>query len=66
MGKPIIAIGLFTVQSFVVISSAIFLLLRDVNEWIDNECSEFMIPHLNISNCFTRSHPSKGENRRKM
>ena len=27
-----------------------FLLLADVNELIDSECSEYMISHLNISN----------------
>ena len=39
-----------------------FLLLTDVNELIDSEYSECMISHLNISNCFTHSHPSKAEN----
>ena len=29
---------------------SLFRLLRDVNEWINNECSECMIRHLNISN----------------
>jgi hypothetical protein len=32
-----------------------------VNGWINNECAECSPPHLNISDCFTRSHPSKGE-----
>jgi hypothetical protein len=40
-----------------------FLLLIDVNEWINNECAECVLPHLNIRDWFTRSHPSKGENR---
>jgi predicted Zn-dependent protease len=40
-----------------------FLLLIDVNEWINNECDECVLPHLNICDWFTRSHPSKGENR---
>ena len=39
-----------------------FLLLTDVNELIHNEYSECMISHLNISNWFTHSHPSKAEN----
>ncbi len=34
-----------------------FLLLIDVNEWINNECAEGMLPHLNICDWFTRSHP---------
>jgi hypothetical protein len=38
-----------------------FLLLIDVNEWINNECAECVLPHLNIRDWSTRSHPSKGE-----
>ena len=38
-----------------------FLLLIDVNEWINNERSECMLLYVNFSNWFTRSHPSKGE-----
>jgi hypothetical protein len=34
-----------------------------VNEWIDNECAECVHPYLNISDWFTCSHLSKGENR---
>jgi hypothetical protein len=34
----------------------------DVNEWINNECAESMLSHLNIPNWFTHSHPSKAEN----
>ena len=34
----------------------------DVNEWINNECAESMLPHLNIPNWFTHSHLSKGKN----
>ena len=41
------------------------LLLIDVNEWINTECSECMTYHLNISLCFTRLHQSKRENHRK-
>ena len=41
-----------------------FRLLTDVNEWIYNECSECIVPHLNISNWFTFSHQSKGESHR--
>ena len=41
------------------------LLLIDVNEWINKECSECMTYHLNISLCFTRLHQSKRENQRK-
>jgi hypothetical protein len=40
-----------------------FLLLIDVNEWINNECAECALHHPNIREWFTRSHPSKGENR---
>ena len=36
------------------------LLLVDVNELIDTECSENTTLYLNISNYFTRLHPSKG------
>ena len=43
-----------------------YLLLTDVNEWINGECSKCRIPHLNISKLFTHSHPSKGENSRKI
>ena len=39
-----------------------FLLLMDVNGWINGECAECPPPHLNVSDCFTCSHPSKGEN----
>jgi hypothetical protein len=39
------------------------LLLTDVNEWNNNECAEYVLPHPNIRDWFTRSHPSKGENR---
>ena len=39
-----------------------FLLLTDVKERINNECSEYMFPQLNIRVWFTRSHLSK-ENR---
>ena len=35
----------------------------DVNEGTNHECSECMMYHLNISDWFTRSHPSKEENR---
>jgi hypothetical protein len=38
-----------------------FLFLTDVNDWIIGEYAECVIPHLNIRNWFTRSHPSKGE-----
>jgi hypothetical protein len=41
-----------------------FLLLIDVNEWINNGCAERVPPHLNIRDCSTRSHPSKGEKNR--
>ncbi len=37
--------------------------LIDVNEWINDECAECMLRHLNICDWFTRSHPSNGENR---
>ena len=40
-----------------------FVLLMDVNEWINNECPECVLPHLSICDWITRSHPSKGENR---
>ena len=40
-----------------------FLLLMDVNEWINNESAECVFPYLNICDWFTRSHPSEGENR---
>jgi hypothetical protein len=30
-----------------------------------NECSEYMLPHLNIHNLSTRSHASEEENRSK-
>jgi hypothetical protein len=40
-----------------------FLLLKDVNEWIINERAECVLPHINIRNWFTRSHPSKEDNR---
>ena len=40
-----------------------FLLLIDVKKWISNECSDYKFLHLNICDWFTRSHPSKGENR---
>ena len=40
-----------------------FVLLIDVNEWIDNECAECVLPHPNIHDWFTWSHRSKGENR---
>ena len=33
---------------FPMITITIILLLIDVNKWIDNKCSECMIPHLNI------------------
>ena len=39
-----------------------FLLLIDVNKWINNECDECVLPYLNIRDWFARSHPSKGEN----
>ena len=29
--------------------------------WINKECSECIIPYLNIPYWFTQSHPSKGE-----
>ena len=38
-----------------------FLLLIDVNEWIDKECAECMLLRLNIRVWFTRSHPLKVE-----
>ena len=38
-----------------------FLLLIDMNEWINNERAECVLPHLNIRYSFTRSHPSKGD-----
>ena len=41
------------------------LLLTDVKEWINMECSECKTYHLNISLCFTRLHQSKRENHRK-
>ena len=37
-----------------------------MNESINSECSGCMIPHLNIFNIFTRSHPSKGENQKEI
>ena len=40
-----------------------FPLLIDVNESIYNECAECVLAHLYIRERFTRSHPSKGENR---
>ena len=40
-----------------------FLPLIDVNERINNERPECVFPYLNIRYWFTRSHPSKGENR---
>jgi hypothetical protein len=36
-----------------------------VNEWSNDERVEDTIPKLDIRNCFTRSHPSEGENRSK-
>jgi hypothetical protein len=45
------------------LESGDFLLLVNVNEWINNECAECALPHLNIRDWFTRSHPLKGENR---
>ena len=54
---------MFSFSIFAVISTACyFLLLLDVNVWIDKECSECVISHLNIYNQFTDSHPLKGEN----
>ena len=38
-------------------------LFTDVKEWINNKWSEYMFLHLNIRVWFTRSYPSKGENR---
>lgn len=46
------------------IARVILFFLTDVKEWIAKECSECMIPRLNISNYRTRFHPSKGENGR--
>ena len=46
--------GLFACAILVVISRGIF-----------SFCSECMIPHPNISNYSTRSHPSKGDNHTK-
>jgi hypothetical protein len=46
--------------------SSPFVLLTDVNEWINNECAECTLPYLNIRDCLTRSHPSKGENRNEL
>jgi hypothetical protein len=40
-----------------------FHLLIDVNEWNDNGCAACALPRMNIRDWFTRSHPSKGENR---
>jgi hypothetical protein len=40
-----------------------FLLLTDVNESINNETAECVLPQLIIRGCFTPSHPSNGENR---
>ena len=40
-----------------------FLLSINVNEWIDKECDECVLPQLNFRDWFTRSHPSKGETR---
>ena len=39
-----------------------FLLLVDVNEWINNEQSECMFLYPSIRVWLTRSHPLKGEN----
>jgi hypothetical protein len=39
------------------------ILLIDVNECINNECVECVLPQLYMGNRFTHSHPSKGENR---
>jgi hypothetical protein len=39
-----------------------FPLLMDVEEWINIECAACMFPLVNIRDCFTHSHPSKGEN----
>jgi hypothetical protein len=58
--------GGFTVQEIMLIACSherYFLLLTNVNEWINNECAECVLPHLNICDWFTRSHPLKGENR---
>ena len=38
----------------------LFLLLIDVNDWINNECCEGVASHQNISDWSTRSRPSKG------
>jgi hypothetical protein len=40
-----------------------FLLLMDVNEWINYECSDEGTCTPNIHNSSTRSHASEGENR---
>ncbi len=50
----------FTIAIFAAIFSFYII---DVNEWINNEYAECMLPHLNICDWFTRSHSSKGENR---
>jgi hypothetical protein len=39
-----------------------FPLLMDAKEWINIECAACMFPLVNIRDCFTHSHPSKGEN----
>ena len=39
-----------------------FLLLTDVNEWIDKKCSVCRISHPNFFNWFSLSHPPKEEN----
>ena len=55
--------GTFTSTIYLLWFLVDFLLLTDVNELIDSECSECMISsNLNIFNRFTHSHPSKGEN----
>ena len=57
---------MFSFTIFAAISTrCYFLLLTDVNVWIDKEVYVLslwlMIPHLNIYNQFTHSHPLKGK-----
>ena len=43
--------------------ATMFFFFIDVKDWINNNCAECVLSHLNICDWFTRSHPSKGENR---
>ena len=37
-----------------------FFFFIDVKDWINNNCSECVLSHLNICDWFIRTHPSKG------